>query len=213
MVVKKSSSSLQIQKSPIVQNTKSYLKTAFSSALTVSPFDVENTKFSYFQPISLLSLISSMSSIFSLLIIPIDLNTQQYLISFVISHLITLAFYSLSTYLFAFFGCKILGLEYSSQHFGIVASSLIPVPLLMLVGYLKIEALSYAAYLAIVLIMPYYINSTYQRYFTMGTERTKFFYGVYGFICFIIILKFAESLTLASIPLSIIPKVLKSEMK
>ena len=52
------------------------------------------------------------------------------------------------------------------------------------------------------IIMPYYISSTYERYFPMGTERTRFLFGVYEFVVFLAIAKLSQYFILGVVPLS-----------
>ena len=120
----------KIAHSSVFKDSKNYLSAAFSSACTITPFDVEKTKFTFFPPIALLGIISNLASILAIYKIFENLNLQQLLIAVFLFNFLILAYFIVIAFLFSYFGCKILGFEYSSCHFGIITSSFIPLPLL-----------------------------------------------------------------------------------
>lgn len=201
MVVQKSSLSNIIQNSPEISAQKNFIKTSILSALTITPFDVENTSFGYFSPILLISLISTLISIITTFMESKLPSIYDYAGIFLFSYFIIFFYLSICAFLHSYFGCKILGHPNDSKHLGIIASSFSAFPILVLICRFRIAILNQLSSLALAMLMPYYINSTYQRYFPMGTDRTRFIYGVYGFIIFYAITERTIALSLQYLPL------------
>jgi hypothetical protein len=63
MVIHKKSYVVAAKKIHAVKKTISYFNEAFSAFFTISPFDIDNTYFTYWQPMMLIGLISLVSSI------------------------------------------------------------------------------------------------------------------------------------------------------
>lgn len=184
MVVKKNATQSFIQTSPAIATQKNYLKTSFHSAFTITPFDLEGTSFNYFPPILLLSFVATFCSLITVFLILSPSSLTDYISISLISYFVIFIYSLIATFLYSYFGCLILGHDQGPKHFGVVASSFVVFPLVVLICSFNIGMLNYMAMLGCSMLMPYYINSTYQRYYPMGTDRTRFIYSVFGFLGF-----------------------------
>lgn len=200
MVVKKNPTISLVHNAPSISASKNYIQTAALSALTVTPFDIEGTSYSYIPPIVLLSLVSSLNSLMTVFLIFKGFDILQILYSYFVSQLVTLLFYVISAYVYSSIGCWLLGIEHEAKPFGVVASAYSIFPLVVMLCSTNIDILKYIAVFGASMIMPYYINSTYRRYYPMGDDRTKFLYGVYSFLVFYAIISFAVHLNLKILP-------------
>lgn len=203
MVKKKNSIAAKIQRTSIYKSTKSYFSTAFYSVFTLNPFDITNISFSYFQPLLLITLLSLITLSFSIVKLGLAYFSRDIMETFfgiLLSFSAIFACYSIYVFIYSFFGCRILNIDYNHKHYGIISSSLIPIPFLLLAYSFKIAQLNLVVFLAIHLMMCYYIKITYQRWFDMGSDRTRFLFEIYIFIFYVLLLSLVIGLVFFTIP-------------
>lgn len=184
---------------PIIRTepSKEYMRNAFLSSLTIMPLNLDEVPDSYIPPITYALALSLMVSFVFNIFVYFKKNVVS-LVSISVGMLyVTLGiwFYLLvSCFVFSFFSAMIISEPHSSKHFGLAVSAFTYMPLTFAVTLSLGKNFVWAVSFANVMLMNYYIKSTYAIYFPPKSQRESVIHGIYLFIVYYLILQISLSI-------------------
>lgn len=182
---------LQVAIPTRMDTQKGFLKAAFTSSLLIYPLNLDAIPDSYVSPIIYIFLISLINTTlfmgkFAGSALLKD-NIQHALTVFGYILAMTLVMECLLCFLFSFFSSKIISQEHTSKQFGLNASSFTYLPLALLLTLIDPEILGWIGTFGAVLLMSYYLQTTYSTYFPYTSQRIQVIHQIYIFLIYYLV--------------------------
>ncbi|ELA40956.1 uncharacterized protein VICG_01986 [Vittaforma corneae ATCC 50505] len=173
----------------ILTDTNEYIKLAFIASLIISPLNLNALPDSYFPPIVYLFLVSLVNTIIFILSItfekPLKDNITVILKAFFVILITSFILYCLFCLIYSFFSSRIIGQAHTAKQFGLHASSYTYLPVvLVLMLVCPYWTIAWLGSFGIVLLMSYYIESTYFSHYSYTSKRTERFHHIFIFLMY-----------------------------
>jgi len=186
VVERRSSNTLEILKASDGVSAK-YFYTAATHSLAIYPMNFKESPTGYTSPILYIILIASINScIYSIgrsLVKPIlNHDIAQYMLLYLMCTSIWAISYILMVLLVSYLDSLIMKFDHSSQQFGMLASALTLLPILTIIFQFKNPIVQNILSLAAILLMNYYITSSYSASITHESNRTATIGSIISFV-------------------------------